>query len=308
MSISSLASVACHVFAIVICGVLGYVISLGSSPTMPVEAIELGDAGGGGGSPGGLAFNNQKGQPLIERATAEELPPDSQTPNVTIGALPDVRVEAPLPDLPDNPDSDRLLDKSKDAKDKLKDVGKGSKPPSSGSHGKGGSGSGGGSGTGAGPATGSGAGDGPGGSIRAKRQKRWTMMFNTFNGEDYLRQLSALGCILIVEFPNGKSEMYRKLSQRPAPAEPEDREATRNRMRWIDENTGSVAELARAMGISAPPSSITAYFPFRLEDELLHKELTFRGRKEEDIHATRFQVYIQGNKYTIVVVEQQYVK
>src|SRR5262249_46380284 len=155
-----------------------------------------------------------------------------------------------------------IIDKSKDAKGKLKDVGKGSPPGKSG-QGKGGTGSGGGSGTGTGPGTGSGVGGGPGGSIRAKRQRRWTMMFNPFSGEGYFRPLSALGCVLVLEFPDGKTQMYRKLSERPVPSEPEDREATRNRMSWVDENSASLVELAKSMGVTTAPTSVRAYFPFK---------------------------------------------
>jgi len=305
LTVSGLAAIAWHVFAIVVLGVIGFVISYGSRPTMPVEAIEFGDAGGGGGDPNGAGTG--KGEPLIERASLEELPAEQQTPNVSIGVLPDVRSETPLPDLPDNPESDRILDKSKDAKGKLKDVGKGG-PPAKPGQGKGGPGSGGGSGTGTGPGTGSGTGEGPGGSIRAKRGKRWVMTFNTRTGEDYLQQLSLLGCILVMEYPDGKTEMFRKLSDPPVPAEPFEKDFVSNRQSWYDDSPNTLADLARAMGIKTPPRAFKAYFPLKLEDELLDKELKFRGRKEDDIHSTRFQVYVTGNSYRLVVVEQKYLR
>ena len=55
------------------------------------------------------------------------------------------------------------------------------------------------------------------------------------------------------------------------------------------------------------PASIKAYFPYKLENELLKYELGHRGRKEEEIHSTIFRVFLEGNnRYRLVVIDQKY--
>jgi hypothetical protein len=53
------------------------------------------------------------------------------------------------------------------------------------------------------------------------------------------------------------------------------------------------------------PDHVVAFFPEKLEKELLAKELKFAGRKEEEIFETRFKVVKKGDKYEVEVVEQK---
>ena len=158
LPLSSLGSIALHVGAVVVMLGLFFVIGTSRDTSMPVETIALGDDGnaGGGGDPNGTAITNIKGQPRVERATADELPPDAPTPTNAMAPLPDVRSD--LIDLPTRADS------------------------------------GGGQGAGTGTGTGAGEGAGSSGSIRARRNKRWTLSFSVSNGDDseYLKQLNAL--------------------------------------------------------------------------------------------------------------------
>jgi hypothetical protein len=151
-----------------------------------------------------------------------------------------------------------------------------------------------------------GGGPGPGGASISNRQKRllrWTLIFNTATGDDYRRQLSALGAILAVPQPQGSYLVIRDLKQTPARGKIEDLSAI-NRIFWIDDKPESVAALASVLGIGPAPTRLIAFFPKSLEDELLRKELSFRGRTEDRIQDTRFEVRSEHGKYVPVVTEQ----
>lgn len=303
LPISSLASVAIHLgVAAVLVLFLNFVLADRGDSAMPLETIDDGSlAAGGGGDPSGTAVSNVPGPGRVERATADEIPPDAPKPNTVLGNLPEVRDI--LPEVPANPASSRVVE-SGGAKDQLANV-QGGRPGPPQSAGKGGPGSGGGQGSGTGPGTGSGDQPGSQGSIRHRRNKRWTLSFSTSSGSDYLRQLSSLGAVLVAEFPDGSTAMYRKLDAVPCQAEPIDSDI-RNRLVWVDERPGAVRELADAMGMARSPSSIKAYFPYKLENEMLKLELGYRGKKEEEIHATVFRVLMEGLRYRLVVSEQSY--
>lgn len=171
--------------------------------------------------------------------------------------------------------------------------------------GQGGSGSGGGKGAGHGKGTGELEGDGKGHiSVRQKRLLRWTMEFNVRSGGDeYLRQLAALGAILAIPDPRGG---YRvgDLARRPVQWRNEDL-AKLNRIFWIDSQPETVASLCAALGIRPVPPQIVAFFPHEMEKELLAKELRFRGRNEDDIKETKFEIVRRGGgRYEPIVSEQ----
>jgi hypothetical protein len=303
--ISSLASIALHVGAVVILVLLfNFVINSSRDSSMPVEIFDGFTDAGGGGDPNGSAISNVGGQPRVEKATEDEIPRDAPKPNITMGALPDVLKD--LPALPTNPEANREADAA-EAKSKLDNVAKGSTPNNGPgqSAGKSGTGSGGGKGSGKGAGTGSGDQPGTQGSVRQKRNLRWTLEFSSTTGNEYLRQLNALGAILVGDFPDGTHVMYRQLGRSPVPAEPVDPELN-TKIRWMDERPNFVSELSQAMSLERTPSQIRAYFPYKLEAELLRLELAYRGRKEEDIHSTKFRVFLEGERYRLVVSEQKY--
>jgi hypothetical protein len=158
----------------------------------------------------------------------------------------------------------------------------------------------------AGPPDGSLGPEGPPAKIRqerTKRQQRWTMIFNTKDGNDYVRQLKALGAILAVPQADGKYRVIRNLGERPANGKVEDL-TTINRICWIDEKTESIQGLSKTLGIAAPPKHIVAFFPEKLEKELLTKELAFAGRNEQAIYSTQFQITATGKEFEPKVVSQ----
>src|SRR5262249_51342485 len=133
-----------------------------------------------------------------------------------------------------------------------------------------------------------GKGDGQGegkGKILTKREKRvlrWVMVFDTIDGNDYARQLDALGAILGVPEPGGRYRIIRDLKARPVRGEIEDLNKI-ERIFWVDDKPDSVGPLAAALQLNPPPPHVVAFFPRKFEQDLLRLELSYRGLKEEDI-------------------------
>lgn len=308
-SLSGLASLALHVAAAAILVLLfQFIIARPIESGMPVEAFSIdGEVNsGGGGDPGGNITDGAN-QPRVERANASELPPDLRAVNAVMGPLPDVKEEV-LPDLPVVDNSDRIFEQGNAAKSKLDAAGKAPPTPrgsDKASGGRAGPGQGGGEGAGSGVGKGSGTAPGTQGSVRQRRNRRWTLTFDTQNGNDYVRQLSLLGVTLVADWGDGNRSMYRKLDTHPVPAETIDEAITKRQMSWHDERPTFVRELTDAMGLTRMPISFKAYFPFRFEEELLQKELAYRGRKEGEIHSTVFRVISEGSGVRVVVTEQR---
>ena len=310
LPISSLASIAWHTFAVVLVIVIAFVVSINRTNDMPIESISL---GGGGGNPQGIGPGSGTGKPsgLVEAATAAERPKDFRAPEKPLQDL-DLRVAATdlFAGIADDPEALRqvakMTERGTEALERLSKMDKNLRDQLLG-QGKGGPGSGGGRGVGAGP--GDGDGDGPGGRInaRTKRKLRWTMMFNTSSGQDYLKQLHVLGAILALKPSLGEDvKVVKNLLARPVKLETEDLQKL-DRIFWIDDKHESVEQLIRAMGLEFVPDRIIAFFPKELESQLLIKELGFRNKREDQILETRFQILMRGNgKYEIVVVDQRY--
>jgi hypothetical protein len=135
------------------------------------------------------------------------------------------------------------------------------------------------------------------------------MTFTTDSGEDYVRQLRGIrpggGAILAVREGPGRYRIIRDLSRRPATGEVEDL-ASLHRLFWEDDRPESVAGLARALGIPAPPAFL-ALFPQELEDHLAALEKArldqdFPGHTEDDIAETHFVAVPAADGYEARVV------
>ncbi|MCI0463725.1 MAG: TIGR03067 domain-containing protein [Gemmataceae bacterium] len=138
---------------------------------------------------------------------------------------------------------------------------------------------------------------------RQQRQLRWTLRFDTRDGRNYLRQLQALGAILAIPDEESQFRVIRDLSQRPAQGKIEEI-AQLNRIYWIDQKPHSVASLSLALGLAAPPRFLVAFFPEKVEQDLLRLELAHVGRKEEEIAETHFEVVKKGDGYELKVRAQ----
>jgi len=144
-------------------------------------------------------------------------------------------------------------------------------------------------------------------SQRKKRLLRWTMNFDTTSGDDYARQLAALEAIIAVPEKEGDEVRYRvyeDLRARPARGEVKDL-STIKRIFWIDNRKESVEPLVQALGIRSNPELVVAFFPEKVEADLLQKELKFRGLKEDEIEETRFRVLRTRTGYTPQVYYQR---
>jgi WD40 repeat protein/biopolymer transport protein ExbD len=141
---------------------------------------------------------------------------------------------------------------------------------------------------------------------RQQRQLRWTLIFDTKDGNDYLKQLNGLGAFLAIPGPDGKHFVIRDLMKRPVEMKEEDL-AGIDRIFWVDDRPESVQGLARALGLPRTPEHIAAFFPPRLERELLDKETARPGGpvSEDRIAETRFKIVRRGDQYVLVVADQR---
>lgn len=312
--LSGVASMVLHGLALLLAVLLVWVYSKlnldEQNRSLPVEVVRL--EGGGGGKPTGEGDGSgigQEGEP--EETGSQDVknddgPPPPPAP-LKLPTAQTTRIEA---DYSNDPTIRRLLRESTDAARKLlsmngevrrrlrKNVNPGA--------GRGGAGSGGGKDTR--KDKGDGRGQGPGHASlnqREKRMMRWNIIFNTFNGTDYLNQLHSLGAIVAFPLPGSETryKIFRDLKN-PAAAKEEDIGGI-NRIYWVDEKPQSVESLAKALNTETPPSFV-AFFPLKLEQKLLRIELAYLQRRysrtdENDIHETKFVAIRSGGGYDVRV-------
>jgi RNA polymerase sigma factor (sigma-70 family) len=143
------------------------------------------------------------------------------------------------------------------------------------------------------------------GEQQRKRVLRWRIVFNTRDGEDYARQLEALGAVLAVPTgEDGKYQVIHDVSKRPARLAAEDLSRVRH-VFWLDDNARSVAGLAKALGLKKAPAHVVVFLPKYVEDVLLRKELAHAGRAEEDIAETTFRFERTRDGYKLRVASQR---
>jgi hypothetical protein len=269
----------------------------------PIEAVTIGP-GGGGGDPRG-AGKGPGGKP-VENVTPDPEPGPST--DVSLTSVPRVKVDpVEFPFVAQDPIGKRLIEKGnlalaantkiqREARDRLM----------RGLAGQGHGGPGQDGGKDRGKDKGVGPGDGPGQkplTARQKRVLRWVMTFDPRDGNEYVRQLDALGAIIGVPAGNDQYRIIRNLKKRPATGEIENLDKIQL-IWWVDDKDYSVRSLCATLQIQPIPSHLLAFFPQKVEEDLLKMELNYRGMSEDDIQETRFLVYRSGNSYKIRVVEQ----
>ncbi len=299
-----------HVLALVFLIVLyWFVASMIEKSKLEVDTIETTFAGGGGiphgeGNAAGDRPPVSSGQENVDTPPANELP----KPAGEVKPLEPLKTKIADPfDVILKDPNGRTINEANEAVQSLKklSIDARSKLLNSIGPGKGKGGSGSGGGKDSGKDTGEGAFSGPGKSKFSSRQQRvlrWVMRFNTLNGNDYRRQLAGLGAILAFPQPDGSYMVYRDL-RAPAKGEVEDIAAIK-RIFWVDDKKDSIRSLASAMEVSVPDGPIVAFFPEKLEAELLRIELKYRNKKEEDIKETHFKINVRGKDFIPEVVEQ----
>ena len=279
---------------------------------LPLDEIVV---AGGGGNPGGVE-GNQPGTVLPQHGT-EAVENPITNPNPTENKIPQKEEDLPPPPTDQFKVPEDLNERivSTTANPSISGVAKMSNDVQKQlfrgltvSKGKGGSGSGGGEGSGHGTGTGNASGAGKANiSERQKRVLRWTMIFNTSNGGDYLKQLEYFKAILAVPLPQGGNQYeLMDLTKRPVIG----RQATYEelgqlkRIFWVDNQPGSVGSLGHALQLPFQPPMIIAFFPASFEQELLDKEHTFRGLEENQIKETKFQIVPKLGGYEPKVIQQ----
>jgi hypothetical protein len=307
--LSTVSSVALHALALILLALAAYYLSdLIKKRNKPLaeEALTFRPSGGGGsrtGEGGGPGVGEDDPQPPEDTGdTKPDNPeqPEKKRPDlVKKGDVPIV----PLEEIKD-PDMRRLINAGKDTVQAASSLSKETRAKLSKAlrkgAGEGGPGRDGGKDKGAGRGEGEGKGEL---TKREKRVLRWTMIFDTFSGEDYRRQLAALGAFLAIPQPDGQYIVIRELTS-SAKGQVEDLETIPN-IHWVDNKPDSVAALCHALRIAPIPPHIVAFFPPSLEEKLLRLELRYKGLKEEQIYETRFKIKkIGGGEYEPVVISQ----
>ncbi|MBY0526168.1 MAG: hypothetical protein K2R98_22430 [Gemmataceae bacterium] len=274
---------------------------------IPIEAVAMAP-GGGGGDPDGSGGNDSKERrPENVNDTTPETVPEDLKPTVPLTKLerPDITPDQ-FPEIDPKDEAFRYIEQKNVSAVTLSKVGDEARKQLmqglSAPKGKGGSGSDGGKDSGRDKGVGNGTGDAKV-DVRVKRMFRWTMMFDTRTGDDYRQQLIALGAMLGVPGPDGQVKIVRDLRQKPIRAEAEDLSKI-TQIRWVDDRADSVGPLCDALGIPRVPY-VVAYFPEKLEAEMVRKEKNFRNLKEAQIQETRFRVVRRGTTFEPMVVDQR---
>jgi hypothetical protein len=142
------------------------------------------------------------------------------------------------------------------------------------------------------------------GTLRQTRQNRWTLIFDTRDGNDYLRQLRTLGATLAVKDRAGGYFVIRDFDQSPPRGVPADINLIPG-LHWLDSKPDSVRSLAVALGLERIPDHVIAFFPTQFENRLRELEKRLGAIDEEKIKETTFRVVKRGRGYDVIVAELQ---
>jgi hypothetical protein len=291
--LSSVGSVLVYVLAAVL---IWAVITLSgifrAAPPPDMGVVEDGaDTPGAPGNPGNPGAPGDPGpKEAVEPATPEEMknvsvPSLEELPKVTID--PNSLIQDFVIDdkTPVTPEIDSFSKLGKDIQSKLAQGLKGPK------------------GTGAGGENGNNGNNGNSGNIRVKRMARWSLVFNTHGGDDYLVQLASMGAMVGVPTEDPvRFTIYRNLKNPQVSTEDV---TTLKQMRWTDDRPDSIGGLCHGLGLPQTPRFIVAFFPETVEKQMKEAEHNYRGLNEDQIAITRFLVVKRGNGYVPVVMDQQ---
>ncbi len=217
--------------------------------------------------------------------------PQAEKPVITGVDDPTAKVEQNAKNLPALPDLQGMV--------------RGLKGGDLGQHGQGGRGNGGDNGAGNQKGLGNGGKLSP--TLKQKRQLRWTLLFRISGAANYLDQLKRMGAILGVQYQDQSIKLITNLERRPAKLEPGDR--VPDRIFWMDDNVESLQSIAAELQIGKVPWRLIAFFPDKIEQELLRREAAYGkafGRtSEDDIRETVFRVEDDYGQIRLTVVRQE---
>src|SRR5581483_2153809 len=145
-------------------------------------------------------------------------------------------------------------------------------------------------------------------STAAAQSYRWTLRFRTKSGKDYVEQLAAVGCSVLVPMPpDNKRVIYipdlHKLDG-ARPGTDDDIKALSAQVRFSDRDEESVKSVAEALGLDFTPKMFYAFFSKEVREELTRLEKEYgKGIDVKDVQETVFNVAIKDGKATFTVVE-----
>ena len=268
---------------------------------VPTRGMKIadGERGGDMGNPGG----GGGGEPQKEITEQRPSEPQRQVPTEVLKKEL-VSASNWVPDLKDNPEALEKIIQSPgyERLNKLNDDLK--RRIAQGFAGGGGKGNGMGMGPAGDPGNGAGGKGGKGdSSTSGNRSVRWTILFRTNSGQDYVEQLAAFKAkIVIPEPPSWKTNLLFEDILNPKPKQLGDQELPK--MYFVDEDRISASKVARALGLEYDPPQFIAFFPKDIEESLAAKERAYRNRREDQIYSTTFRVLPQNGKYEVTVTEQ----
>jgi hypothetical protein len=299
--LSSVSSFALHILVVLLIGLAYWVwLKLGwmEEQRLPVDAVVLEDAGGGGGRQGGVGSGPGDAEPPPpEEDTRPKEKPDPKQPVLILPEFNGDPLE--LPKLTTDKGERVVPPSGAPAIESLRklDAEVRKKLFVAAGEGKGGRGSGGGQDSGKDTGTGAATGSGTGKLSRTQqRMLRWTMIFNTDDGNDYAHQLAALKAIVAFQDPANPDQFRVIRDPNTKQAEVEDITQIK-RIFWVDDKPRSIASLALALGVKPTPQYFAMFFPAELEQKLLRLELAYAGKTEEQIDSTRFIIKRVGSGY-----------
>jgi hypothetical protein len=266
---------------------------------VPTRGLKIADGERGGkmGGPGGGGGNPK------EAVEPRPIEPQRQIPQAELKKEM-ISASAWVPDLKDNPDALERIVQSPgyDRLNKLNDELK--RRAGQGFSGTGGKNSGTGMGPDKGPGPGGKEGSGDA-STSGSRSVRWTILFRTNSGKDYLDQLAEFKAKIVIPEPPGwkTNILFTDVGGSPK-GKPLTSSDELPLMQFVDEDRASASKVARALGLDFDPPYFAAYFTKEVEEELAAKERGYRGKREDQIYSTTFRVLLQNGKYVISVTDQ----
>jgi hypothetical protein len=307
-TVGSLALHALFIGLLLLLGVVASMFGLNNRKQQPVELVQVVKGQGGipgtPGTPGGPP-GQEKNTTRPEEDVKKERQPREEFKDERVKL--DAGQIASLPQaIRNDPDAEMYISRGHPNLEIFTRIGSKIRLPDPPSQGTGGSGTKDGAGQGGQGGTGGDGGD-PNGKIsrREKRMLRWTMVFDTSSGDNYVAQLRSLGAILgIPTTPQGGDyRLVRDLSRRPVRLLDEDFTALR-RIQWTDSNPKSARDIANTLGLPYIPTHFIAFMPESLEQKLADLEKRYRGLDEDQIFETRFRIARTGVGYEPQVIFQ----
>ncbi len=302
--LSSTISVAGHLLILALLAGLGWLIAHRASDQgpLPVYSIAIVPGGSGGNPNGGGPNAGGDAGPLVENTGSRAEPPTTSTQPQRRDPLHPSTDALATPVVPTKDGTRQLVQEGAASVAQTQHMSESLRERLRQSLGKGGSGKDGNRDNGRDKGIGDSVGIGTA-RERQERNGRWVMVFDTYSGEDYARQLAGLGAYLAVPISSHEYLVLRDLTTRPAHGRVEDLTQI-HRMYWEDNKRDSIAPLCQALGIRPVPGHLAAFFPESLERKLLQLELQYRGLRESQIRQTRFKIRKTADGYEPVVLEQ----